>query len=504
MTCSRPTEPMVITEAKQGYNKLLNTLRDLKRCYPNVVFQIRLDKAGQYAANLRMFLYTLPFEKTVSIGDCVRNNNYRAAHFPKRKADAVDSLSVARFAVLEQPGSAEEIPVQLGALRDVASRLEAQTREVTRHVNQLHNLLARVFPELDTIVRQLSAKNILELLRKYPTPTQIARARLTSLEAIPRLKTETACRLHEAAKTTIGSLTGPVAEVMVRTLVDQVRFSQKLKDQYEQLLIETYRSLPISNHLDTINGIGEVTAAVLTAKIVSIERFDRPEQVVGYFRIFPEEKSSGIGPDGSLRPGPKTRMSKKGNDLVRYYLYNASMSAVQCNPAVRALYRRLRARGTTGKAALGHAMRKLLHLVFAVWKSGKPFDPQHYPWDQTAEAKEATGHKQETNPDQQVVTGAPSQTLSRTKSDVNNSPSGVDFQAVRSQTSMQQVLELLRFEPVETRGDQVRGACPVHGSTSPHSRSFSATPREEHLPLFPMSIARKPSGPLGGCDKSKH
>jgi hypothetical protein len=90
------TEPMVITEAKQGYNKLLNTLRDLKRCYPNVVFQIRLDEAGQYAANLRMFLYTLPFEKTVSIGDCVRNNNYRAAHFPKRKADAVDSLSVAR------------------------------------------------------------------------------------------------------------------------------------------------------------------------------------------------------------------------------------------------------------------------------------------------------------------------------------------------------------------------------------------------------------------------
>ena len=25
--------------------------------------------------------------------------------------------------------------------------------------------------------------------------------------------------------------------------------------------------------------------------------------------------------------------------------------------------------------------------------STKPFDPQHYPWDQTAEAKKATGHK---------------------------------------------------------------------------------------------------------------
>jgi hypothetical protein len=25
-------------------------------------------------------------------------------------------------------------------------------------------------------------------------------------------------------------------------------------------------------------------------------------------------------------------------------------------------------------------MRKLLHLVFAIWKTNKPFDPAHYPW----------------------------------------------------------------------------------------------------------------------------
>jgi hypothetical protein len=142
-------EPLAITENREGYDKLLSRLRDLKRRHPDVVFQIRLDEAGQYAANLRRFLDTLPFEKSVSIGNCVRNKNYRAAHFPKRKADSVDSLSVARYAVLEQPASAEKIPVELGALRDVASRLETQAREVTRHLNQLHNVLARVFPEFD-------------------------------------------------------------------------------------------------------------------------------------------------------------------------------------------------------------------------------------------------------------------------------------------------------------------------------------------------------------------
>ena len=60
------------------------------------------------------------------------------------------------------------------------------------------------------------------------------------------------------------------------------------------------------------------------------------------------------------------------------------------------------------------------------------------------------------------------------KTSIGSLSFGVDFKSVRSQTSMQQVLELLEFDPVEARGDQLCGACPVHNSTLPSSRSFSA------------------------------
>jgi len=200
-----------------------------------------------------------------------------------------------------------------------------------------------------------------------------------------------ACRVHEAAKSTIASLTGPAAETMVRILVDQVRHARQIKSHYELLLIEKYRSLPTTNHLDSIPGIGEITAAILTAKIISIQRFDRPEQLVGYFGVFPEEKSSGIAADGSPNPRRKTRMSKKGSHLVRHYLFTAAWSATQCNPAIRALHGRLRARGVTGSVAMGHAMRKLLHLVFAIWNTGQAFDPQHYDWDNPSITKTSHG-----------------------------------------------------------------------------------------------------------------
>lgn len=50
---------------------------------------------------------------------------------------------------------------------------------------------------------------------------------------------------------------------------------------------------------------------------------------------------------------------------------------------------------------------------------------------------------------------------------------GVDFQVVRQQVSMAEVLRMVGFEPTEVHGDQWRGPCPVHGSTRPRSRSFS-------------------------------
>ena len=54
---------------------------------------------------------------------------------------------------------------------------------------------------------------------------------------------------------------------------------------------------------------------------------------------------------------------------------------------------------------------------------------------------------------------------------------GVNFQLLREQIAMRDVLGLLQFEPRVQRGDQWRGPCPVHGSRNPQSRSFSVNVR---------------------------
>jgi DNA primase len=50
---------------------------------------------------------------------------------------------------------------------------------------------------------------------------------------------------------------------------------------------------------------------------------------------------------------------------------------------------------------------------------------------------------------------------------------GIDFNKLRAEVTMEQVLDLIHFEPTRTRGNQWRGPCPIHRSGSPRSRSFS-------------------------------
>jgi hypothetical protein len=242
--------------------------------------------------------------------------------------------------------------------------------------------------------------------------------------------------------------------------------------------------LPHSPHVqvETIIGIGQVTAAVLVAKIVSLDRFATKGKLVSYFGVFPEENQSGKDKYGKpVSPGTM-EMSRQGSDLVRRYLWMAAMTAVRLNPAVKALYARLMDRGQRGDVALGHCMRKLLHLVFAVWRTNQPFDANHYPWEKAAgrSAQEETAGRNRDMPEKQAITAADSNvdrslaTVKPAKSKLVRKGGWVDFSWLRQQVTMEQILNHLGcLAAMSKRGSQRRGRCPVHAKPAERNRSFS-------------------------------
>lgn len=61
---------------------------------------------------------------------------------------------------------------------------------------------------------------------------------------------------------------------------------------------------------------------------------------------------------------------------------------------------------------------------------------------------------------------------------------GIDFAQLREQIRIADVLRLLEFRAVESSGDELRGPCPIHGSSSSTSRSFSANVRKQTFICF--------------------
>jgi len=123
--------------------------------------------------------------------------------------------------------------------------------------------------------------------------------------------------------------------------------------------------------LDSIPGIGTLTIAKLIAECRDLRSFPGARQLVAFAGLNPRIIESGSSV--AKKPG----ISRMGSASLRAALYMPAVTALRYNPVIRAFTERLRERGVRGKALVVAAMRKLLHLVVGVLKSGRPFDPAY-------------------------------------------------------------------------------------------------------------------------------
>ena len=324
--------PMIVMETRTGYEQLQSQIEALRQRFPSAQIYLRIDAAGQYAANLESFLRSLThLSMSISVGEPKRNKDYHSAHSPKSQSDATESHAMARYAVVERPDESHGTPPQFAVLRRVASRLQGQTKQSTRLINQLHETLSASFPELATLINDLAAGWVLELLEKYPTARRLADSRLSSIEKIKFIPAGMPKKLHDTVKHSVGTLSGDAAEGLITDLVEELQHSLAKEKRWRELLTEAFDALPAGphQHIVTIKGIGKQTAAAIVATAIDIERFETDKQFTGYYGVFPTELQSGIDKFGRPIPAGKKIMCRKGNDMVRALLWQCAKSAVR-------------------------------------------------------------------------------------------------------------------------------------------------------------------------------
>lgn len=267
---------------------------------------IVLEATSSYWVALAVTLHAAGY--VVSVVNPAKVHNY-AKSLPRRgKTDQLDAQLLAQFAAERRPAPWTPPPAIY------------------------HELRQRLMARDGLLEMRKQARNQLHALRQWPVV----------VPAVQQQMEEVIANLDEQIRV----LDGAIAEV---------------------LATGTWAASAV--RLQSISGIGALTAAWILVTTVQFALCPTAEAAVGYAGLNPLEGSSGT----SLQRRPA--IGHGGNRRLRTALYLAAMSATQHNPVIKAFYERLRAAGKPPKVARCAAARKLLCLAWAVVTKEQMFDP---------------------------------------------------------------------------------------------------------------------------------
>ncbi len=168
---------------------------------------------------------------------------------------------------------------------------------------------------------------------------------------------------------------GLTVTVVLETIEEHVAFLDEQIYAIEQKMYTLIKRDPDLQQkhelLESISGIGKLTAAKFLAEVPDVSRFDSAAQLAAYAGLTPRQHKSG---SSVHRPA---HLSKTGNSRFRTIFFMPALSAMQNNPITKALAKRLADRGKTRMTIVGAVMRKLVHLAYGVLKNKRPFDPNY-------------------------------------------------------------------------------------------------------------------------------
>jgi len=194
-----------------------------------------------------------------------------------------------------------------------------------------------------------------------PPPAEVKELQrlVARLEAVQKMRVKEQTRRHESQ----GEALESIDRVLALLTEEQTKLEQRIRDHIDQ-----HPDLRRQQKLLTsIPGIGERVSSYFLAWL-QIARFTDVRQVVAFIGLSPRHNQSGSSVYG------KSRLCKVGNARLRRILYMPALSAMRYNQAAKSFADRLKAGGKNGKLVVGAVMRKLVHWMFGVLKSGQPFN----------------------------------------------------------------------------------------------------------------------------------
>ena len=346
-----------------------------------------LESTGIYHFPLFCHLKESGFEVLVInplITHSIKNMGIR-----KVKNDRLDSIGIAKLG-LKPDLKTSLMPTELVLeLRSLTRNYYNLTDERASHVTAIKTDLHTVFPQYLDIFSDILGTTSKMILRQYPTPDKILRGHKKTM--IEKISTASRKGLTKATEHYEKLIYAATCAKSFGCKVDSIYFNIQLKlDLIDCLnlnisktmerivsLLDEYENHTFVNQirlLDTIPGVGLLTAVSIMCELGDFSAFQSPKQLFAYFGMDPNVNESG------KFKGTEVHMSKRGSRIARRAIFAIALASIRTkrngealNPYLYQYYNKKK-ESKPKMVAIGAIMHKVSNIIFAVLRNNSAFE----------------------------------------------------------------------------------------------------------------------------------
>ena len=370
-----------------GFNYLLNEIKKVEKEF-NMKTGIFMESTGVYHLSLFHFL-NKNFDNTFVINPLVTKCN-KNVDIRKVKNDKKDALSIATIGKFQNIKLSKPNNLDIFLLKNLVREYYKLTDTCSTYKKKLSTDLRVIFPNYNTIFSDPTSNTSLAILSNYPTPEAIIDAPKEDVIKILNNKSRKGLSWSEDKYSKLITIAKDayIIGVPLSGLAIKISSSLALIKTFElqinnllneiNILIESSEfSESIKKNIeliDSIPGIGRLTAITLIAEIGDINGFIKPKHLVAFFGI-----DSSVNQSGKFQ-GNQCKISKRGTRIGRRSLYSAALASIRCTRngtpinGVLLEYYKVNLQGKKAKVALVAIMHKLINYIFAVLRNQTPFE----------------------------------------------------------------------------------------------------------------------------------
>jgi transposase len=358
-------EPFVFYNTHDSFHSFWKKLSRFKKAHRCKQVVVGFESTGPYAEPISHFLKQRPV-RLVQINPMHSKRVRELTGNSPSKTDRKDPRVIADVITL---GHALRVVIPQGSsahLRRLTHARERAIKDRTAMLNQLQHLLFVIFPEFLQVIKNISSKTGLYLLRHYPTRQAIGALGKEKLSTIikrvsrGKMGRGRARELFQRARASVGITEGQESIVEeIGHLLDKIGKENDFIDRLECQMRSHLKQIPYSSCLLSLPGVGLITVAGLIGEVGDFRQYRTVAEITKLAGLDLFEVSSG-------KHRGQRRISKRGRPLMRKLLYFAAINTVKSTGVMHQPYTRMLERGMPKIKALVAISRKLLTVMYAL------------------------------------------------------------------------------------------------------------------------------------------